>query len=155
MADEATAHIVISAEPSAIMNVIADFDAYPQWAHYVTRAEVVEWGEHGRARRVRFVLDAGVIKDEYTLEYDWEDDDAVHWRLTRGRILKEMDGTYALSETPAGTSVRYRLAVALHIPMPGLVKRQAERVIMDMALKELKRRVESRSAEAGRPHSDE
>ena len=96
-----------------------------------------------------------MIKDEYTLEYDWEDDDAVHWHLVRGRILKEMDGTYALSETPAGTVVRYRLAVALHIPMPGLVKRQAERVIMDMALRELKRRVESRSAEAGGPRSDE
>jgi hypothetical protein len=142
MTDEATASIAINADKAAVMDVIADFEAYPQWAHYVKRADVVAPGADARARRVRFVLDAGVIKDDYTLEYDWEGDDAVHWHLVQGRILKEMAGSYALSPLGGGTLVDYRLAVALHIPMPGIVKRQAEKVIVDMALKELKNRVE-------------
>ena len=150
MADEATARISIHAAKADVMNVIADFEAYPEWAHYVKRAEIVEPGVNGRARRVHFALDAGAIKDEYTLEYDWEGSDAVHWRLVEGRILKEMDGTYALSETGGTTLVVYRLAVALRIPMPGIVKRQAEKMIMDMALKELKRRVEGALPPASR-----
>jgi len=42
----------------------------------------------------------------------------------------------------ASTEVTYQLAVDLVIPMLGLLKRKAEKVIMDTALKELKKRVE-------------
>jgi hypothetical protein len=41
------------------------------------------------------------------------------------------------------TEVTYHLAVDLVIPMLGMLKRKAEKVIMDTALKELKKRVES------------
>ena len=37
----------------------------------------------------------------------------------------------------------YSLTVDLAIPMLGMLKRKAEKVIMDTALKELKKRVES------------
>ena len=37
----------------------------------------------------------------------------------------------------------YRLAVDVKIPMIGLLKRKAEKVIVDTALKELKKRVEA------------
>jgi len=38
--------------------------------------------------------------------------------------------------------VTYRLAVDVKIPMLGMLKRKAEKVIIDTALKELKKRVE-------------
>ena len=38
----------------------------------------------------------------------------------------------------------YSLAVDLNIPMIGMLRRKAEKVIIDTALKGLKRRVESR-----------
>jgi hypothetical protein len=40
------------------------------------------------------------------------------------------------------TEVTYALAVDLVMPMLGMLKRKAEKVIMDTALKELKKRVE-------------
>ncbi len=40
------------------------------------------------------------------------------------------------------TQVTYRLAVDINMPMLGMFKRKAEKVIMDTALKELKKRVE-------------
>jgi ribosome-associated toxin RatA of RatAB toxin-antitoxin module len=143
MADQASSRIVIVADKSAIMNVIADFPAYPEWAGYMKTAEVVEDGPGGRAKQVRFVLDAGVIKDDYVLAYDWSGDDEVSWRLVKGNVLKDMDGTYALTDAGDGqTEVTYRLAVDLKIPMIGLIRRKAEKVIIDTALKELKKRVE-------------
>jgi hypothetical protein len=39
--------------------------------------------------------------------------------------------------------VTYSLTVDLAIPMIGMIKRKAEKIIMDTALKELKRRVEA------------
>jgi hypothetical protein len=143
MVDQAQSSIAIAADKATIMNVIADFPAYPEWAGFIKVAEVLEPGDGGRAKQVRFVLDAGVIKDDYVLEYDWSGDDEVSWHLVKGKVLKGMDGTYALADSGNGqTNVDYRLAVDLNLPMIGLLKRKAEKVIIDTALKELKKRVE-------------
>ncbi len=127
------------------MAVIAGFPAYPEWAGQVKKAEVLETGADGRASRVRFVLDAGVISDEYVLGYDWDDDAGVSWRMVEaGKMLSGLTGSYRLIENGGGTEVTYDLAVDLKVPMIGMIKRKAEKVIVDTALKGLKRRVESR-----------
>jgi ribosome-associated toxin RatA of RatAB toxin-antitoxin module len=143
MAEQTTSSIMIAAEPAAIMAVIADFDSYPVWAQGVKSADVVEDGSAGRAQQVHFELDASPIKDSYTLSYDWRGDDAVTWTLVEGKMLKAMDGAYELDQQGASTEVTYRLAVDISIPMIGMLKRKAEKVIIDTALKGLKKRVES------------
>jgi ribosome-associated toxin RatA of RatAB toxin-antitoxin module len=142
MADQSTQSIVVNAAPAKIMAVIADFAAYPEWVGAVKAVEVLEEYEDGSAKQVRFVLDAGVIKDEYVLEYDWSEEQ-VQWHLVRGQMQKSQRGSYVLAPQGASTKVTYSLAVELNIPMLGLFKRKAEKVIMDTALKELKRRVET------------
>lgn len=144
MADQSTQSIMIDAEPKAIMDVIADFSGYPEWATAVKKAEVIAPGSDGRAERVRFLLDAGVIKDKYVLAYDWSADGlTVSWELIEGQMQKAQHGSYVLEPVGSSTKVTYSLTVDLAIPMIGMFKRKAERVIMDIALKELKRRVET------------
>jgi hypothetical protein len=41
MGEQTTGDIAIAAEPAEIMAVIADFDAYPEWATGVKETEVV------------------------------------------------------------------------------------------------------------------
>ena len=65
------------------------------------------------------------------------------WTLVEGQMLKAMDGSYVLEPTGRGTEVTYSLAVDSDIPMIGMLKRKAEKVIIDTALKGLKKRVES------------
>ncbi len=148
MADESTQSITIEAPPGAIMAVIADFDRYPEWAGSVQSAQVVEDGPDGRARRVAFTVDARVFRDEYELEYDWRDDEAVHWHLVAGQMQRAQQGSYTLHRSGAQTTVTYTLAVDLAMPMLGMLKRKAERVVMDTALRGLKRRVETTSSGA-------
>jgi ribosome-associated toxin RatA of RatAB toxin-antitoxin module len=143
MAEQTTSSIVIDAEPAAVMAVISDFDAYPEWAQGVKKADVVADGGDGRPEQVYFELDASPIKDAYTLQYDWHGDSSVHWTLAEGRMLKAMDGSYELADRGGSTEVTYRLAVDISIPMIGMLKRKAEKVIIDTALKGLKKRVES------------
>jgi ribosome-associated toxin RatA of RatAB toxin-antitoxin module len=144
MADQSEQSIVVNAEPAAIMAVIADFASYPQWAGSVKSCDVTEPGADGeRARRVTFTVDAGVFRDKYELEYEWKDDVRVDWALVQGQMQKSQQGSYSLEPGAAGTTVTYRLAVELTMPMLGMLKRKAERLIMDTALKELKKRVES------------
>ena len=146
MAEQTTSSIVIGAAPEAIMAVIAEFDAYPEWAQGVKSAAVVEADPGSRPRKVHFELDASPIRDSYTLAYEWNDNQSVYWTLVEGRMLKAMDGAYELADVGDGnTEVTYRLAVDVAIPMIGMLKRKAEKVIIDTALKGLKKRVESKA----------
>ena len=144
MGDQTQASIVIDASPSSIMGVIADFPAYPQWVDMVKRADVLETGPDGRATTVRFVLDAGIVKDEYVLAYDWDDDRRVTWHLLESRALRAQDGSYTFADAGGSTEVTYELAVELKLRVLGAFKRKAETVIIDTALRGLKARVESR-----------
>ncbi|MCX6408152.1 MAG: SRPBCC family protein [Propionibacteriales bacterium] len=139
-----TSDIVIDAAPSAVMAVIADFDAYPVWATGVRRADVLATGADGRADHVRFTLDAAPIRDTYELLYSWDGDRSVSWRLAeKATVLTALDGTYALAVVDGGTRVTYQLAVDVAVPLLGTLKRKAEKVIIDAALSGLKQRVES------------
>jgi carbon monoxide dehydrogenase subunit G len=143
MADQASASIQIAASKPEVMAVIADFETYPEWSGQIKSATVDETGPDGRARQVTFVLDAGVLRDEYTLAYTWHGDDQVEWDLVKSGALKSQHGSYTLVEQGGSTEVTYRLAVDLNIPMLGMFKRKAEKVIIDTALKGLKKRVEA------------
>ncbi len=142
MADQSTQSIVVEAPAAEVMAVIADFPAYPEWVAAAKQVEVVETGDDGRARRVHFVLDAGAVKDDYVLDYTWDDDRRVTWTLVTGQMQKRQDGSYTLAETGGRTEVTYSITIDLSIPMLGMIKRRAEKVILDTALKELKKRVE-------------
>ena len=144
MAEQTTSSIVIEADPADIMAVIADFPAYPHWAKGVTTADVVSSFDNGVAERVFFVLDVSPIKDEYTLAYDWSGECQVTWTLVEGKMLRALDGAYILREVSAGlTEVTYRLALDVSIPLIGMLKRKGEKILIDTALKGLKKRVES------------
>ena len=146
MAEATSSSITIAAPPERVMAVIADFAAYPEWAEQINAVEVLAPGSAGRAERVRFTMDAGAIKDSYTLDYTWAPDGrSVSWTLVKGQIQKAQDGSYALAGKGDSTTVTYSLAVDLNIPMIGMLRRKAEKVIIDTALKGLKRRVEALS----------
>jgi uncharacterized protein YndB with AHSA1/START domain len=145
MAERTESSISIDAPPADVMAVIGDFEAYPEWTGAVKEVEVRKAGSPGRAQEVWFNLDAGAIKDQYTLAYTWKGEKEVRWSLVEAeQIVKAMDGAYLLEDNGDGsTTVTYQLLVDVKIPMLGMIKRKAEKVIIDTALKELKKRVES------------
>jgi ribosome-associated toxin RatA of RatAB toxin-antitoxin module len=149
MADQTHSSIVINASPAAIMAVIADLKAYPDWSDGINQVTVLAvFEDDNRPADARFSLVSGAIKDDYELEYDWEGDTKVSWTLTKGDMLTAMDGVYELADNGDGTTtVDYRLSVDVKIPMIGMIKRKAEKVIVDTALKGLKKRVESGPAD--------
>jgi ribosome-associated toxin RatA of RatAB toxin-antitoxin module len=146
VADTSTQTIVINAAPSQVAEVICDFARYPEWVSAARSVEVVEEYEDGYASQVRFVIDAGMVSDDYTLQYEYaEDISRIEWHLVApSKMQKAQDGSYDIADNGDGTAtVTYTLAVELGIGMLGMFKRKAEKLIMDTALTELKRRVES------------
>ena len=148
MADTSTQSIKVHAPLARVAAVICDFASYPQWAEAMKQVEVLSEYEDGYAAEVRFVIDAGVLADDYTLEYSYADDiSRIEWHLVEpSKIQKRQDGSYDIAAGADGTStVTYSLSVDLSMGMFGMFRSKAEKMIMDSALRDLKRRVESLS----------
>lgn len=149
MADTSTQSILVHAPVDRVAAVICDFPRYPEWADATKQVEVVEEYEDGYASQVRFVIDAQVMADEYTLAYAYADDlSRIEWSLVApSKMQRLQNGSYDLVDNGDGTcTVTYTLEVELSIGMLGMFRRKAEKMIMDTALKQLKRRVESLAA---------
>lgn len=144
MAEHAEGTTEVFATPAEVMAVVADFEAYPEWVGNLEEVEVLARDRRGRGTRVAFRLRTPVGDQAYTLAYRYQPKDAgVTWTYVEG-TLDDLAGSYELEPAAQGTTrVTYRLEVALGVPLPGLVKRQAARQIVRSALADLKRRVES------------
>lgn len=144
MPEHAEGSIDIHATPQEILEVISDFDAYPEWVGNMENVEVLERDRRGRGSVVAFRLRTPLLTAEYTLVYQYHPRAAgVAWTYREG-TLEDLSGAYDLQRLgDDGTRVTYRLDVELGMPLPGLVKRQAAKQIVKSALNDLKRRVES------------
>ncbi len=144
MGEQTEGSIVIEASAAEIMDVLTDYEAYPEWAD-VKSARIVERGEGGLARKVAFEVEVPVLgRAEYTLAYRYAPGDAgMSWVSTEARgAVTSITGEYLLDELDGGTRVTYRLAVDLEVLLPGFVRTQGAKRVIDNALDGLKRRVE-------------
>ena len=146
MSERTKSSIDIAAPPEAVLGVITDFEAYPRWATEVKEARVEERDDAGRATRAWYRMDAGALRDEHTLAYEYPSDVEVRWSLVSSNMMRALDGSYVVEATETGSHVTYQLAVDVKLPMVGLLKRKVEKLIIDRALSGLKKRVEAISA---------
>jgi Polyketide cyclase / dehydrase and lipid transport len=143
MPEQASQAVTIAAQPAEILAVIGDFASYPEWADSVAACEVLSRHADGSADRVRFVVDAGMFQDDYVLAYTWDDSHLrVDWDLVSSSLQTAQTGSYLLVPQGHESEVVYALSIDLSVPMLALFKRRAEKAIMDIALRSLKKRVE-------------
>lgn len=143
MADEAHEHTTVEAPPDRCYAVAVDFERYPEWARDVKEVTVLERDADGRGSRVEYRV-AGLGQSiHYILKYDYGDaPDAFSWELVESDKLRQLDGRYGFELEGTGTRVAYDLTIDVAIPLPGLIKRQAARMIISTALRELKKEAE-------------
>jgi uncharacterized membrane protein len=143
MADKVKDSIDVAATAEEIFEVATDFEAYPDWNANIKKVEIKETDDDGRATKVWYEVDAKVKTVNYTLAYDYSNaPDSFSWDLVDGSV-KELSGSYAFDEFDDVTEVQYETRIDPGFPLPGLLKRQAEKQIVRGALADLKKRVES------------
>ena len=144
MADAVRDSIDIEAPTDTVFEVATDFEAYPEWNANIKKVEVKETDDEGYATRVRYEVDAKIKTVRYTLAYDYSTaPDSFSWDLLDGDV-KELSGSYSFEDFGDTTEVTYETVIDPGFPVPGLLKRQAEKQIVKGALQDLKKRVESR-----------
>ena len=143
--EQAEGSVVIEAPLEDVMEVIEAYESYPDWADVLT-VDVKQRGEGGRATEVAFEVEVPVLgKASYTLQYRYAPGDTgVSWVTKEARgAIRDIRGEYLLNELPdGGTKVTYRLAVELGVLVPGFLRTQGSKRVIENALEKLKRRVE-------------
>lgn len=143
--EHAEGTIVIDAPLDDVVDVIEDYESYPEWAE-VRRVDIRERGEGGRATEVAFEVDVPVLgKASYTLRYRYAPGGtAISWDSIEAHgAVREIRGEYLLDELEADTTkVTYRLAVELGPLVPGFLRTEGAKRVIENALERLKRRVE-------------
>jgi len=145
MAEQTEGQIQIDASPEVVLAVISDYEAYPKWAEGIKKAEVKKKDSKGRPAEVTFEVSQMGVGATYTLAYRYKAKvGGVSWTTTSASgAVKDIKGEYVLEASSGGTKVTYRTTIELAIPMMGLMKRRAEKMIIGTALGGLKKRVES------------
>ena len=143
--EHAEGSIDIEAPLADVMEVIEDYESYPEWAD-VDTVEIRERGQGGRATEVFFTVDVPVLGTaSYVLRYQYAPGDtAVSWATKEARgTVREIRGEYLLDERDDGTTrVTYRLGVERGGPGPGFSRTEGARRFVENALGWLMRRVE-------------
>jgi ribosome-associated toxin RatA of RatAB toxin-antitoxin module len=145
MAERTEGSTEIEASPAEIMEVITDFESYPDWAEGIRSAKVRERDGQGRPTEVAFEFSAMGFDAMYTLSYEYAGDDEIRWTTKEASgSVKDIQGEYRLGELNGDTEVTYRLAVEPAFKVPAFLRRRAEKQALQAGLEGLKKRVESR-----------
>ena len=144
MADRTEGSIEIEGSPEEIGAAITDFESYPGWVDGIRSAQVRTRDDQGRGIEVAYEFSAMGFTARYTLAYEYADDaSGVSWTTTEANgAVRDVAGEYVLEPLNGDTEVTYRLAVEVAVPIPGFLKRRADRQAIATALEGLKRRVE-------------
>jgi hypothetical protein len=143
MAIKESRDIVIEASPEEILDVIADFEAMPEWSEPHQSAEILETGDDGRPSQVKMKVKTAGITDEQVVAYTWSDNE-VSWTLVSSGQQKSQDGKYTLVPKGAkgeATLLKFEISLDPNVPLPGFVLKRAVKGTIDTATKALRERV--------------
>jgi uncharacterized membrane protein len=135
--------IEIAGTPKACFDAITDYESFPDWQGAVKDVEVLTRDKAGRGKQVAFEIDAKLRTVRYTLDYSYEEPHHVSWSYVEGDP-KEVDGELVLEDRGGDvTLATYSLRIDAGMWLPGPVVSLLNEQVMQGALEDLKRRVES------------
>jgi len=145
MSDLSTSTVTVEAPAEQVQAMLFDLPSYPTWSTSIKSVNVITTDEKGRATQVQVSVDAGALKDKPTLNYDWSKAPArLEFSLEDADLLTEMTGTYIIKDNGDDTTdVTYELTVGLSMPVPAMMRQKAEKSTIDLALKQLKEKLEN------------
>jgi ribosome-associated toxin RatA of RatAB toxin-antitoxin module len=143
MSEKSVSTVLIDAPLADVQAALFEIGSYPEWLSSIKKADVIERDGENRVLKAKLAIDAGMMKDRVTLDYDWSAAPAtLSFTMDEADLLTQMDGTYSLKAIDADTTqVTYELTVAVSLPVPSMMITKAQQQTIDAALKELAERV--------------
>ena len=144
MAEFSKSVITIDSPIADVQKALFELDKYPEWSTQIKSSEALDRDAQGRVTKVKMSIDAGMMKDRVTLDYDWSQAPSkLSFSLEDADLLTGMDGVYTVTAIDDdSTEVTYELEVSLSMPIPAMMRQKAEKATIDAALAQLKSHLE-------------
>ena len=144
MSDYSAGTATIEASAEDIFAILKDLDSYPQWSASIKSVEIAERDGSGNPSKANLKVEAGVLKDRVSLDYDWSKaPNEISFTLEDAGLLTEMSGVFTLKSLDADTTeVSYKLKVAVSMPVPDIMRKKQEQATIDQELAKLKAHAE-------------
>ena len=139
----ASAEIDIEATPEPVWDVLTDLEAFPTWSKIHKDVRIESHNDEGWPERVWMKMSVVGIHDEQVVDHHWTDD-SVSWELVSGGVQRAQRGTYTITPTETGCRAELEGMVDLVIPLPKLVIKQGQKLVMSIATKGIKAEAEKR-----------
>jgi uncharacterized membrane protein len=145
MANFSKSVITIEAPIAQVQKTLFELDKYPEWSTQIKSSEALDRDDQGRVTKVKMSIDAGMMKDRLTLDYDWSQAPSkLSFSMEDADLLTSMDGIYTITSIDEDTTeVTYELEVSLSMPIPAMMRQKAEKATIDAALAQLKSHLEA------------
>ena len=144
MSDLSSGTVIIDAPIGEVQGALFDLAKYPEWSTSIKSVEVLASDDQGRLTSGKFVIEAGVLKDKVTLDYDWsEAPSKLSFSFNDADMLTGMEGSYSIKKIDEDTTqVTYEMGVEIPMPIPALMRKKNEQATIDQALQQLKTHLE-------------
>jgi carbon monoxide dehydrogenase subunit G len=144
MSDLSSGTVTIEAPIAEVEKALFDLAKYPEWSTSIKSVEVLATDDQGRLTSGKFVIDAGMMKDKVTLDYDWsEAPSKLSFTFNDADLLVGMEGSYSIKKIDEDTTqVTYEMGVEISMPIPAMMRKKAEQATIDQALQQLKSHLE-------------
>ena len=144
MSEFSKSTVLIEASLSDVQQALTELDKYPDWSAQIKSAESLSTDDQGRITKIKMSIDAGMMKDRVTLDYDWSQaPEKIIFSLDEADLLTSMDGAYTFKSIDSDTTeVTYELGVSLSMSIPDMMRKKAEKATIDAALAQLKSHLE-------------
>lgn len=145
MSELSNGKVVIDAPVAEVQATLFDLRKYPEWSTSIKSVEVLESDDQDRLTTGKFVIDAGMMKDKVTLDYDWsEAPNKLSFSFNDADLLTGMEGSYSIKKIDEDTTeVTYEMGIEISMPIPAMMRKKAEQATIDQALQQLKSHLES------------
>ena len=145
MANFSKSVITIEAPIVQVQKALFELDKYPEWSTQIKSSEALDRDDQGRVTKVKMSIDAGMMKDRLTLDYDWSQAPSkLSFSMEDADLQTSMDGIYTITSIDEDTTeVTYELEVSLSMPIPAMMRQKAEKATIDAALAQLKSHLEA------------
>lgn len=145
MSEYSTGSVTIDASVDSIYAILRDLASYPSWSASIKAVEISASDPSGNPSKATLKVEAGVLKDRVSLDYDWsKSPQEISFTLEEANLLTEMNGIFIIKKIDEDSSeVTYKLKVDLSMPVPEMMRKKQEQATIDQELAKLKSHVES------------
>jgi len=134
--------VEVNADAAAIMAIVADFEAYPQWNDSIKGLWVLARYDDGRPSQLRLDTEVQGMQGTYIQAVYYPGHNQIQTVMQQGDLFSKQEQLFSVVEMGASSLLTVDLDVETTTPVPAPVMKQLLNNVLDHLAENLKQRAQ-------------